>query len=250
MGDWLHLYNAADVVPLIETFRKMAEQYYLDKVDVCKDAVGIPGISMTYVLNKSLKKNKGLELYTPGGICHLCRDIQEELQHCTCNGAMKYGAYCKECQFNIKALEKCGCENTAVYELLRTGMVGRPAQVFTRYHEKDITRIRFHVYGEKGKLINVIIGYNTNGLYLYCSGNVIPCGKETLVTNRKLYGQKRIAKFSKEVLKRKVLGFVQVHIEVPDELCDKFSEMPPLFVVQEIPDCAISEEMKIYKEKT
>ena len=26
--------------------------------------------------------------------------------------------------------------------------------------------------------------------------------------------------------------------------------MPPLFVVQEIPDCAIPEEMKIYKEKT
>ena len=96
----------------------------------------------------------------------------------------------------MQALEKCKCEKTAVYKLLRTGMVGRPAQVFTRYHEKDITRIRFHVYGEKGKLINVIVGYDTNGLYLYCSGNVIPCDKETLVANRKLYGQKRIAKFS------------------------------------------------------
>ena len=35
-----------------------------------------------------------------------------------------------------------------------------------------------------------------------------------------------------------------------DELYDKFSEMPPLFVVQKIPDCPIPEEMKIYKEKT
>ena len=25
---------------------------------------------MTYVLNKSLQKNKKLELYSPGGICH------------------------------------------------------------------------------------------------------------------------------------------------------------------------------------
>ena len=55
---------------------------------------------------------------------------------------------------------------------------------------------------------------------------------------------------SKDVLKGKVFGFAQVNIEVPGELYDKFSEMPPMFVVQEIPDCYISEEMKIYKEKT
>ena len=47
MGDWLRVYNAADVVPFIEAFRKMAGQYYLDKIDVGKDAVSIPGISMT-----------------------------------------------------------------------------------------------------------------------------------------------------------------------------------------------------------
>ena len=79
VGDWLRVYNVADVVPFIEAFRKMAEQYYPYKIDVCKDAVGISGISITYVLSKSLKKNKRLELYSPGGICHLCRDKQEEL---------------------------------------------------------------------------------------------------------------------------------------------------------------------------
>ena len=63
MDDWLWIYNVADVVPFIETFRKMVEHYYTDKIDVCKDAVSIPGMSMTYVLNKSLEKNKGLELY-------------------------------------------------------------------------------------------------------------------------------------------------------------------------------------------
>ena len=55
---------------------------------------------------------------------------------------------------------------------------------------------------------------------------------------------------SKDVLKGKVFGFAQVDTEVPDELYDKFSEMPPMFVAQEIPDCYISEEMKIYEEKT
>ena len=58
MGDWLRIYNVADVVPFIEAFRKMAGQYYPDKIDVCKDAVSIPGISMTYVLSKSLEKKQ------------------------------------------------------------------------------------------------------------------------------------------------------------------------------------------------
>ena len=105
------------------------------------------------------------------------------------------------------------------------------------------------MYGEKRKLIKVVIGYDANGLYLHCSGNVMPCGKETLAVNKKPYDKKRTAKFSKDVLTRNVFGFAQVDIEVPGQLYDKFSEMP-LFIVQEIPDCAIPEEMKIYEEKT
>ena len=150
----------------------------------------------------------------------------------------------------MQALERCECEKTAVYELLRTGMMGGPAQVFTRYHEKDITRIKSHVYGEKSKLTKIVIGYDTNSLYLYYSGGVMPCGKDTLILNKKPFDQKRIATFSRDILKGKVLGFAQVDFEVPDELYDKFSEMAPLFVVQEIPDRDIPEVMKIYKEKT
>ena len=68
VGDWLQVYNVADVVPFVEAFSEMAGQNYPDKIDICKDAVSIPGISMTYVLKKSLEKNKRLELYLPGGI--------------------------------------------------------------------------------------------------------------------------------------------------------------------------------------
>ena len=78
----------------------------------------------------------------------------------------------------------------------------------------------------------------------------MPCDKDTLIVNKEPFDQKRIAKFSKDVLKGKIFGFPQVDIEVPDELYDKFSEMSPLFVFQEIPDCDISEKIKIYKEKT
>ena len=50
MGDWLRVYNVAHAVPFTEAFKKMAGQYYPDKIDVRKDAVSIPGILMTYVL--------------------------------------------------------------------------------------------------------------------------------------------------------------------------------------------------------
>ena len=77
-------------------------------------------------------------MYSPRGICHLCQDKREELQHCSCNGALKCGGCCEECQLDLMALENCGCEKAAAYELLRTGMAGGTAKVFTRYHEKDI----------------------------------------------------------------------------------------------------------------
>ena len=64
-------------------------------------------------------------------------------------------------------------------------MVGGPAQVFRRHHEKDTTLIRPHVYEEKSKLTKGVIGYDANALYLYCSGDAMPCSKDTLVVNEK-----------------------------------------------------------------
>ena len=88
----------------------MAGQYYPDKIDICNNALSIPGISMTYVLNKSSEKSKKFELYSPRGICHLCRDKREELQHYSCNGALKCCRYCEDCQLDRQAWERCECE--------------------------------------------------------------------------------------------------------------------------------------------
>ena len=95
-----------------------------------------------------------------------------------------------------------------------------------------------------------IIGYDANSLYLYCSGDVMPCGKETLIVNEKSFDQKRIAKLSQGVLEGKGFGFALVDIEGTDELYEKLSEIVPLLFVQEIPEFNIPEEISIYKEKT
>ena len=48
------------------------------------------------------------------------------------------------------------------------------------------------MYGEKSKLTKGVIGYDPNALYLYCSGNVMPCDKDMLVANEKPLDQEWI----------------------------------------------------------
>ena len=234
MLDWLREYNVADVEPFIEAVDKTREQYYDDKLDILKDAVSIPGISQKYVLNKALKKRPECELYAPGNPCrHKCK-----------KGCTKKA--CKACKDVKDECEECG-KNKA-YELLRTGMVGGPAIVFTRYHNRGKTRIRAHRYGRNGKKCKTILGYDANALYLYCSGQVMPCGKEELIKVASPTSQRTIERQTKKVLNDTLFGFAQVDIEVPEELYERFSEMSPLFVVDGITE--VPEPMKRYQEET
>ena len=52
MMDWLREYNLADVVPFVEAVKKTRRQYYDDEIDILKDAVSIPDVSMRYVLKQ------------------------------------------------------------------------------------------------------------------------------------------------------------------------------------------------------
>ena len=116
----------------------------------------------------------------------------------------------------MQVLEKCGRKKTAVYELLRTWWAGQRKflqGIMKRCHTHKISRVCEIC---KSKLTRDIIGYDANSLYLHCSGDVMSCGKDTLVVNKKPFDQKRIAKFSKDVLKGKVFGSAQIDIEVPD----------------------------------
>ena len=102
--DWLKEYNLADVIPFVEALEKTREQYYPDGIDMLKDAVSISGISMIYVLNKSLERDKKLKLYAPGDPCY-CKCEEE----CT-----EFG--CEECK---EVRENCtSCTGNRAYELL------------------------------------------------------------------------------------------------------------------------------------
>ena len=247
MKDWLKEYNIADVTPFIEALEKTREQYYPDEIDLLKDAVSIPGISMTYVLNKALKKKKksGPDLFAPGDPCK-----------CKCSGeaGAKLGDDCKK-----KGCEKCKeirdnckiCTKNEAYEMLTTGMIGGPSIVFCRYAEAGVSQIRSHIYSlADAKTCRAVLGFDANSLYLYCSGQEMPCGKEKVFHCDS--GEASEAEIIQNVLNDELFGFFEVDIEVPDqsEARRRFSEFCPLFVISEVPENQIPQHMKDYQINT
>ena len=131
MMDWLKVYNEADVIPFIKAINKTSKQYYPDEIDMLKDAVSIPGRSMTLVLNKSLriKQSSKPPLFTPGQPClHKCTECEANPKR-GCKGCMKMQNDCTQ------------CAKHKLYELLKMGMAGGPSIVFCQYHESGKSRI-------------------------------------------------------------------------------------------------------------
>ena len=65
-GDWLEYYNNLDVTPFLETIEKMKAFYTDIGVDIFKDVVSLPGISMQYILRCTLRGRNAPELFAPG----------------------------------------------------------------------------------------------------------------------------------------------------------------------------------------
>ena len=233
MRDWLKEYNLADVKPFIEALEKTREQYYPDEIDLLKDAVSFPGISMMYVLNEASKRRKYSEpdLYAPGEPCKC--ECSDDCEKARCEK-------CKEVRKDCKI-----CTKNEAYEMLTTGMIGGPSIVFCRYAEAGVSRIRSHSEAD-AKTCRAVLGLDANSLYLFCSGQEMPCGKEKVFSTDPEEKDKLI----QNVLNDKLFGFFQVDIEVPELLLDKFSEFSPLFILSEVPEGQIPQHMQDYKINT
>ena len=63
-ADWLRYYNNLDVAPGLEALERMRAFYTEKGIDILKDAVSIPGVSLHYLLRGAVQR--GTELYSPG----------------------------------------------------------------------------------------------------------------------------------------------------------------------------------------
>ena len=78
----------------------------------------------------------------------------------------------------------------------------------------------------------------------------MPCGKEGYVEVKNPEDSSIIKDLCDKVMKDKLFGFLQVDIQVSDELLEKFSEFSPLFIIYEVPKEQIPQHMKDYQERT
>ena len=63
-------------------------------------------------------------------------------------------------------------DNADLYYTFRQNIVGGPSIIFTRYHEKGVTKIK----NLENNLCENVVGYDCNGLYSYAIKQLMPSG--------------------------------------------------------------------------
>ena len=125
MRDFLVWYNNRDVVPFLEAIDKQFAFYKQQNIDMFKDGVSVPGLTLLYIFNE-LPSNTFFTVFNQ--------------------------------------------TNSDLHLLVKDNIVGGPAIIFHRYHEKDITKIR----GDE--TCRSIVGYDANTLYLWALMQDMPTG--------------------------------------------------------------------------
>ena len=65
-GNWLEYYNNLEVTPFLDTLEKMKAFNTKLGIDIFKDAVSLPGVSMQCILRGTFRRRNAPELYAPG----------------------------------------------------------------------------------------------------------------------------------------------------------------------------------------
>ena len=125
MREFLVGYNNRDVVPFLEALDKQFTFYKQQNIDMFKDGVSVPGLTLLYLFN-NLPSNTFFTVFNQ--------------------------------------------TNSDLHLLVKDNIVGGPAIIFHRYHEKDVTKLR------GGETCRSIVGYDANALYLWALMQDMPTG--------------------------------------------------------------------------
>ena len=138
--DWLEYYNNLDVAPGLEALQKMRNFYIGKGIDIMKDAVSIPGVSLHYLLKGAIERKA--ELYAPS------KEAYEMLKEAVVGGpSLVFTRYHEAGKTRIRSHQYAGaarlCENILGYDanalylstMLRHMPCGKETVV--RYAEDD-----------------------------------------------------------------------------------------------------------------
>ena len=189
--DWVRYYNNLDVAPGLEALEKMKNFYTEKGIDIMKDAVSIPDVSLHYLLRGAIERKA--VLYSPS----------------------------KEAYDMLKAAVVGG--PSLVFT--RYHEVGK-----TRIRSHQIAGgVSPHTPQGIPKLCKNILGYDANALYLSTMLREMPCGKETVVHYTGEYQTDGAPVLTHRLKEGSWFGYAEIDIEIPNHLHQKFEEMCPFF---------------------
>ena len=211
--DWLKYYNNLDVAPGLEALQKMRNFYTGKGIDIMKDAVSIPGVSLHYLLKGAIERKA--ELYAPS------KEAYEMLKEAVVGGP--------------------SLVFTRYHEVGKTRI---------RSHQYTIPREGEVITGAHAKLCQNILGYDANALYLSTMLREMPCGKERVCHYTDEYQIDAVPIFTQRLKEKSWFGYAEVDIEIPNHLHQKFEEMCPFFHNKTVPTKAVPKHMKQYLRAT
>ena len=216
--DWLKYYNNLDVAPGLEALQKMRNFYTGKGIDIMKDAVSIPGVSLHYLLKGAIERKA--ELYAPS------KEAYEMLKEAVVGGP--------------------SLVFTRYREVGKTRI--RSHQYPLETNEHGISK-EARAAGA-AKLCENILGYDANALYLSTMLREMPCGKERVCHYTDEYQIDAVPIFTQRLKEKSWFGYAEVDIEIPNHLHQKFEEMCPFFHNKTVPTKAVPKHMKEYLRAT
>ena len=212
--DWVRYYNNLDVAPGLEALEKMRNFYTGKGIDIMKDAVSIPGVSLHYLLRGAIERNA--ELYSPS------KEAYEMLKEAVVGGP--------------------SLVFTRYHEVGKTRI--RSHQYTVPKNEKEARA------AGAAKLCQNILGYDANALYLSTMLRDMPCGKERVVHYTDEYQIDGAPVLTHRLKEKSWFGYAEIDIEIPNHLHQKFEEMCPFFHNKVVPTKAVPKHMKKYLKAT
>ena len=212
--DWLEYYNNLDVAPGLEALEKM-KAFYIEKgIDILKDAVSIPGVSLHYLLKGAIERKA--ELYAPS------EEAYDMLKGAVVGGpSLVFTRYHEAGKTRIRSHQYPDsklCENIQGYDanalylstMLNYMPCGKEKVVHYTAHLAD---------------------------HLTEQVDAWQIEQET-------------ADFRQRLEEKSWFGYAEVDIEIPEHLHQKFEEMCPFFHKKEVPANVVPEHMKEYLKAT
>ena len=267
--DWLEHYNNLDVSPGLEALEKMKNFYTNKGIDIMKDAVSIPGVSMHYLLKGAIER--GAELYAPS------KEAYEMLKAAVVGGpSLVFTRYHEAGKTRIRSHQNAdaklcqkiqGYDANALYlsTMLREMPCGKERVVNwggteQRYVEVDIeipkwlhknleANCPFPIDAELLPAQRQGIKVEKIAVHEPLLGWLEENGAE-ITTEHRVIVHNAVDLFTAALKGKSWFGFAEIDIEIPEHLHPKFEEMCPFFHNKAVPAEAVPKQMHNYLQKT